>query len=77
MQPKTKPDFSKLPVYAGTIQYVREHPRVHTADAAKATDVKLPTTRKRLTRLQAEAFLTADHYSKALLFYVSKGSACR
>lgn len=70
MQIKDRPDFSKLPQYAGVLEYVREHPGAQAADVAKATDAEVSTTRKRLTRLQAENVLSADRYPKALLYYV-------
>lgn len=66
-----KLDFSKLPQYAGVLKYIRTHPGAQAADVAKATDAEVSTTRKRLTRLQAEGVVKAERFPKALLFYVS------
>lgn len=68
-----KLDFSKLPQYAGALKYIRTHPGAQAVDVAKATDADVSTTRKRLTRLQAEGVLKAERFPRAVLFYISSG----
>jgi predicted transcriptional regulator len=63
------PDYSTLPIYAGTLDYIKNHPGAQIGDIAAATGVPYATTRMRLLRLSAERAVRTERFAKALLFY--------